>query len=177
MKYDVKNFSVLQFYLVLILVFQSFLYAQDYRQSKVFATPTASNLTYPQSIFIDSPSGHIWVTDFDNHRVLRFDVSTLTSINETTQKVMPEEYFLGQNYPNPFNAETQITFSVKLTGEVVLSVYDLLGQKISILFDGVATANTQYSVSFNAKNLTSGVYLYSLRTISGFETKQMCLLK
>lgn len=177
MKYYVNNFSTPSFFLFLILIIQSFLYSQDYRQNKVIATPTASNFTYPQSIFIDSPSGHIWITDFDNHRVLRFDVSSLTSMNEVQTTSFPGNFLLAQNYPNPFNAQTQIIFSNKLTGGAVLSVYNLLGQKIITLFDDIATANTIYSVTFNAEHLPSGVYLYSLRTTNGFEVKRMCFLK
>ena len=177
MKYYVNNFSTPSFFLFLILMLQSFLYSQDYRQNEVIATPSASNFTYPQSIFIDSPSGNIWITDFDNHRVLRFDVSSLTSVSESEKLQSPQNFLLSQNYPNPFNGETQITFSVKLTGDAVLSVYNLLGQKVITLFDNVATANTIYSVTFDAEILPSGVYLYSLRTVNGFEVNRMCLLK
>lgn len=177
MKYYVNNFSTPSFILFLILILQGSVYSQNYRQNKVIAAPTASNFTYPQSIFIDSPSGHIWITDFDNHRVLRFDVSSLTSMNEVHTTSFPGKFLLTQNYPNPFNAQTQISFSSKITGDAVLSVYNLLGQKIMTLFDDTATANTIYFVTFNAENLPSGVYLYSLRTTNGFEVKRMCFLK
>jgi hypothetical protein len=138
---------------------------------------TANNFAYPQYIFVDSPNGHIWVADFDNHRVLRFDVSTLTSLDELQSLNTPSDFFLGQNYPNPFNPITQIMFSTKITGDVTLEVYDLLGQKVAVLFDEIATANTIYSIQFDANNLTSGMYLYSLRTSNGIEVKKMCLLK
>ena len=138
---------------------------------------TANNFTYPQSIFVDSPNGHIWITDFSNHRVLRFDVSSLTSVSESGKLPSLQNFFLSQNYPNPFNGETQITFSTKSTEDVLLTVYNLLGQKIATLFDEVAAANTVYSIAFDAKNLPSGIYLYSLRTVNGNEVKRMCLLK
>ena len=169
--------STFCWYLFLFGIFQVTLFSQVQNTDNTAATPTASNFAYPQSIFVDSPNGHIWITDFDNHRVLRFDVSSLTSASESEKISSPQSFFLSQNYPNPFNGETQITFSVKLTGDAVLSVYNLLGQKVITLFDDVATANTIYSVTFDAENLPSGVYLYSLRTVNGFEVNRMCLLK
>jgi hypothetical protein len=164
-------------FLILFGVFQITVSSQNKSTDIIIATPTASNLTYPQSVFVDSPNGHIWITDFSNHRVMRFDVSTLTSVSESEKLQLLQKFSLNQNYPNPFNGGTQITFSVRLTGNTVLSVYNLLGQKIITLFEGIATANTIYSITFDAKNLPSGIYLYSLHTDSGVEVKRMCLLK
>ncbi len=141
------------------------------------AVPTASNLKYPQSLFVDSQNGHIWVTDFDNHRVLRFDVSTLTNVESERRSTTPGEYFLAQNYPNPFNPTTTITFSVTKTAQTAVTVYNLLGQEVATLFNGVTTAHTLYSMSFDAKDLPSGIYIYSLRSSNGYEVKKMCVLK
>jgi len=161
-------------FISLILFFYS---AAFFTQSKVTLPPTANNFAYPQSIFVDSHSGHIWVTDFDNHRVLRFDVSTLTGIDDSESPSGLSDYFLGQNYPNPFNAGTQIIFSTKNTDEVSVEVYNILGQKIVTLFNEIATAGTIYTIPFEGKDLPSGIYLYSIRTTSGSEVKKMCLLK
>lgn len=98
-------------------------------------------------------------------------------MSESEKLLSPQNFLLSQNYPNPFNGETQITFSTNSTEDVLLTVYDLLGQKIATLFDEVAAANTVYSIAFDAKNLPSGIYLYSLRTVNGNEVKRMCLLK
>ena len=168
-------FNKYYLFLISLGIFQITVLSQN--KSTYTLTPTASNFTYPQSVFVDSPNGHIWITDFSNHRVMRFDVSSLTSVGETEKISSLQDFFLNQNYPNPFNAETQISFSTNLTGDVVLSVYNLLGQKVIILFDGIATVNTRYSITFDAKNLPSGIYLYSLRTESGIEVKRMCLLR
>lgn len=168
-----------KYYLLLILfgIFQIAVLSQNKSTHKIAAPPTVNNFTYPQSVFVDSPNGHIWITDFDNHRVLRFDVSSLTSASESEKLQSPQNFLLSQNYPNPFNGETQITFSTNSTEDVLLTVYDLLGQKIATLFDEVAAVNTVYSIAFDAKNLPSGIYLYSLRTVNGNEVKRMCLLK
>ncbi|MBK7229072.1 MAG: T9SS type A sorting domain-containing protein [Ignavibacteriales bacterium] len=172
------NYLVTRFLLFIIFVMCSgLIIAQSNQLQNNLAVPTASNFTYPQSAFIDSHNGNIWVTDFDNNRVLRFDVSTLTAVDELQSLTSPSDFFLGQNYPNPFNPVTQIIFSTKITDDVSLEVYNLLGQKVAVLFDEIATANTIYSIQFNANSLASGIYLYSLRTSNGIDVKKMCLLK
>lgn len=154
-----------------------FIIAQSNQTENIFITPTASNFTYPQSLFVDSYNGNIWITDFDNNRVMRFDVSTLTALNEIHSINYPLDFSLGQNYPNPFNPITNISFSVRITGVVKLEVHNLLGQKVAVLFDEIAAANTIYSIRFNAENYSSGIYIYSLRTKTGIESKKMCLIK
>jgi len=175
------NFMIyrkIRYVLILFMLITSVtVYSQNVMQQEKRLAPSATNFAYPQSVFVDSKSGHIWVSDFDNNRVLRFDVSSLTAVNDSRNQMNPSGFYLGQNYPNPFNPATQIKFSTKSSGMVILSVYNIIGQKIATLFNSYATANTLYSVTFEAKNLSGGVYLYSLRTPGGSEIKKMCLLK
>jgi hypothetical protein len=171
------NINRMHFVLFLLIVLFHFTaYSQQNIPDQETAA-TATSFAYPQSIFVDSPNGHIWVTDFDNHRVLRFDVSILLSVGKTFESDIPREYSLAQNFPNPFNPTTQISFSLKNTDQASLSVFNLLGQEVSVLFNGIATSNTVYSITFDAKHLPSGMYLYSLRTSNGSEIKKMLLLK
>lgn len=163
--------------ILIILLFSGSVLSQSDMPKGNKSAPSATNFAYPQSVFVDSKSGHVWVSDFDNNRILRFDVSALTSVNESRNQESPSGFYLGQNYPNPFNPATQIKFSTKSSGTVILSVYNIIGQKIATLFNSYASANTLYSVTFDAKNLPGGVYLYSLRTPNGSEIKKMCLLK
>jgi hypothetical protein len=162
--------------LIVHLSIPSFIFSQIQISQSVTA-PIASNFAYPQSIFVDSPNGHIWITDFDNHRVLRFDISTLTSMDRVLESSVPGKYFLAQNYPNPFNPTTQILFSVPTTVQASLKVYNLLGQEVAVLFNDVAISNNGYSITFDGKNLPSGIYVYTLRTPGGVDIKKMCLLK
>jgi hypothetical protein len=173
MNYIRKSF----FYALIFVAINASLFPQSQVNSESANPPTATSFTYPQSVFVDSYNGNIWVADFDNHRILRFDVSTLTSLKESESSSQPQDFILSQNFPNPFNGETKIAFSTKLTGYVVLSVYNMLGQKITTLYQDVAIANTIYSITFTADNFSSGIYLYSLQTDYGIETKRMCLLK
>ena len=152
-------------------------YSQSNSVQHIMLPPNSNNFAYPQSVFVDSPNGNIWVTDFSNNRVLRFDVSMLTGVDKDHSSDFPGTFFLSQNYPNPFNPSTQISFSVKNSAHVSLTVYNILGQAVANLFNEIAAKNTVYSIVFDAKNLPSGIYLYSLRTPNGIEVKKMCLLK
>ena len=144
---------------------------------KVTSPPTATSFAYPQSLFVDSQNGEIWVADFDNNRVLRFDVTSLTGVDVSCAAAPTEVYALDQNYPNPFNPATTITFAVKNTGYASVKVFNLIGQEVTTLFDAVAVAHEQYTLSFSAGGLSSGIYIYMLRSANGTQVKRMTLLK
>jgi hypothetical protein len=78
----------------------------------------------------------------------------------------PVSFTLGQNYPNPFNPSTRIPFTVSREERVALEVYNILGQRVAVLADGIMQAGT-YSATFDAKGLASGVYVYRLTGSSG----------
>ncbi len=90
---------------------------------------------------------------------------------------IPEEFSLLQNYPNPFNPQTTIFYSIPQTSTVTLKVYDLMGREVAILIQNERKAPGNYEISFNASNLSSGVYFYKLQTQSYVETKRMVLIK
>ena len=87
-----------------------------------------------------------------------------------------EEYLLMQNYPNPFNPLTKITFQIPEAGLVKLKVYDLLGNEVASLVDGVVNAGI-HEVSFDASELTSGVYIYTLFAGDFIRSNKMILMK
>jgi hypothetical protein len=89
---------------------------------------------------------------------------------------IPQAFQLQQNYPNPFNPSTVISYSLEKAGNVTLKVYNMLGQEVATLVNGFQTVNT-YNVTFNASSLSSGIYLYELRTGSNVVTKKMILMK
>jgi hypothetical protein len=89
---------------------------------------------------------------------------------------MPLTFHLGQNYPNPFNSKSKIKYQISKMAEVTLAVYDLLGREARILFKGVRSPGA-YEVSFDASNLPSGVYFYTLRAGEFSETKKMVLVR
>ncbi|MCB9250517.1 MAG: T9SS type A sorting domain-containing protein [Ignavibacteriales bacterium] len=101
-------------------------------------------------------------------------VPTPTDVNslETT----PNEYELAQNYPNPFNPSTTISYNLPNSGFTKLSVYNSLGQEVQSLINDNQSAGT-HTVNFNASNLPSGMYFYSLTSGNFTQTNKMILMK
>jgi hypothetical protein len=89
---------------------------------------------------------------------------------------LPSGYSLSQNYPNPFNPTTTIEFSVPQSGFVSLKVFDLLGREVATLANEVKTAGN-YRATFDARNLPSGTYFYSLKTDGYSSVKSMVIVK
>jgi hypothetical protein len=89
---------------------------------------------------------------------------------------IPNYYFLEQNYPNPFNPVTNIKFGIPETGNVRLVVFDILGREVTTLMNEHKNPGT-YEVKFDASQLASGIYFYSLQTERVTETKRMLLVK
>jgi hypothetical protein len=87
----------------------------------------------------------------------------------------PVSYSLS-NYPNPFNPATNIKFSIVKSGNVKLTVYNMLGKEIKGLVNGIVTKGT-YEINFDASGLASGVYIYKLATEEKTFTGKMTLLK
>lgn len=85
-------------------------------------------------------------------------------------------YRLLSNYPNPFNPNTVIHFSVKDAGLVSLKVFDILGREVAVLVNDIKEAGN-HSVEFNASNLPSGVYLYTIQVNGYANSKKMLLVK
>ena len=90
---------------------------------------------------------------------------------------VPTEFSLLQNYPNPFNPSTMIRYTLKISGVVRLSVYDLLGREVAVLVNNEIKTAGQHRTVFDATNFPSGVYFYKLQTKSYTESKRMILIK
>ncbi|HPD67970.1 MAG TPA: putative Ig domain-containing protein [Ignavibacteriales bacterium] len=89
---------------------------------------------------------------------------------------LPRDFGLEQNYPNPFNPTTVIKYQIPYDGYITLKVYDILGKEVVTLVNDYVTAG-YYSYNFNASNLPSGVYFYSLNSGKLKITKKMILVK
>jgi N-acetylmuramoyl-L-alanine amidase len=89
---------------------------------------------------------------------------------------LPSEYSLEQNYPNPFNPSAEIRYGVGRSGQVTIKVYDLLGREVAVLLDRHMEAG-RYSVRFDGRGLSSGMYVY--RMTAGGQTfiRKMLLTK
>lgn len=98
------------------------------------------------------------VTDVEDFKITKFD------------------YQLYQNYPNPFNPVTTIRFEIPKQQNIKLSIYDILGREVRVLFDGMAPAGLM-AIDFKADELASGIYIYQLVTDDFSVSKKMVLLK
>jgi hypothetical protein len=88
----------------------------------------------------------------------------------------PTSFALLQNYPNPFNPSTKISFFLDKSGFTTLSVYNMLGQKVSDLLAQEMNSG-RHDLNFDASNLSTGVYFYRLESAGQISTKKMMLIK
>lgn len=102
--------------------------------------------------------------------------TTAASTAVEQENGLPTAYNLEQNYPNPFNPSTKISFSIPQSGFTRLVVYNLLGKEVAQLVNRNLNAGN-YTFEFNANNLPSGLYLYSLSSGNYSVTKKMLLMK
>ena len=132
----------------------------DYRQKNVLIR-----------IGVYSPYGTYYLDDIE----IADSTGYATGISDFAG-IIPENYELSQNYPNPFNPTTTIRYALPAESKVILTVYNLLGQRIAELVDEVQSSGYHEKL-FNAANLASGVYLYSLTAVSSDGTKNFSVTK
>lgn len=113
--------------------------------------------------------------------VSSIDTFTITFVKKLTgiedERIIPSSFFVEQNYPNPFNPTTTIKFGLPKDEIVDLRIYNILGQEVAaILINQLVKAGT-HSVSFNGNELSSGTYLYRLKSGANIVTKKMLLIK
>lgn len=87
------------------------------------------------------------------------------------------EFYLQQNYPNPFNPSTNISFYLPKAGIVDLRIYNSLGEECGVILNRINLQNGLHNYNFDSSNLTSGVYIYTIKTDFGMLSKKMMVLK
>ncbi len=109
--------------------------------------------------------------------------SAVTALNDLPNKTIVSSFVLKQNYPNPFNPTTTIEFVLNKSGfaKVKLEVYNMLGQRVKTLYNGVLDAGT-YKFQWDGTNqaaqrVASGMYIYRLEVDQKAMVKQMVLIK
>jgi photosystem II stability/assembly factor-like uncharacterized protein len=132
-------------------------------------TPTAQDLNSIHSF--DGTNG--WAVG--NLGVIIANYTPPTNV-ENENNIAPNSLVLEQNYPNPFNPSTTIKFSVPERSNTIIKVYNTVGSEVASLLNEVKQPGT-YEVDFNATNLSSGTYFYSIETDNFREVKKMMLLK
>jgi len=121
------------------------------------------------------PSGKIILSDIQTGLYVFSFTGAVTSVPDLPSNV-PTSFHLNQNYPNPFNPTTVITYGLPRQSNVVLKVYNLLGEQVRTLVNGIQDAGFR-SITFDASDLPSGVYFYRLQTESYTETRKMMIAR
>ncbi len=136
-------------------------YSDDYFTDKINFRYVNDTLLLAQQVFVEG-------------------VTSLTSVEEDDKK--PDGFYLSQNYPNPFNPSTTIRYSIPVQSQVTINIYNALGENIADLINSNQSAGS-YEVSWDAENVASGIYFYSIEAIPSDGTdyshsvKKMILLK
>ena len=142
------------------------------RQISVTLSPSIlRNATYRVNAVLTS-------TVYDTTMILpiTFVVQHILATPKPPIKEVPKDFALQQNYPNPFNPTTSLSFALPKAEHVQLRVYNSLGQLVTTLVDETRTAGN-YTVTWDAHNVSTGLYLYQIRAGNFVETRKMLLMK
>lgn len=123
-------------------------------------------MVYPIWMRLDQNMLSVWMIRYKGER----------HMTDSQDTEYPLHFELKQNYPNPFNPSTTIGYSLDKTEKVTMQVFDVLGNKVADLLDKRMNPGL-HEVSFNAENLTSGVYIYRLQAGDRILSRKMLLMK
>ena len=125
------------------------------------------------TLIVVMPEDEQIFTTTDDFEVVEVLVANSDSFVNVTELI---EFSLSSAYPNPFNPTTTIEFSAPEAGYASVKVYNLMGQVVGVLMDGMVDANT-YNLTWNAKELSSGIYMIKAESNGKIATQKVMLLK
>ncbi len=102
------------------------------------------------------------------------EIITHTAAGE--KKLGEHELILNQNYPNPFNSSSVIEYSVPLDGNILIELFNAIGERVKTLVNKFQTKGV-YTINLSSDDLSSGIYLYKLQTETKFVTKKLLIIK
>lgn len=115
--------------------------------------------------------GGFWEEGVNTSGILNVEESV-----SITEEEVPVSFTLDQNYPNPFNPSTSIRFGLPEAADVTLEVFNMLGQRVSVLVSE-SRSSGYHTINFDASDLSSGVYIYRIQAGSYVETRKLTLIK
>lgn len=141
-----------------------------------FSNPRLLNSFFTPTTYVGAfdPNGDRWDLPWANYDPQ--NTNYVLSVEENQLSSLPTDFSLSQNYPNPFNPSTKIVYSVAKPSKVKLYITNILGQVVGELVNDYREVGT-YEINYNADNLTSGLYIYTLEAGNTRLSKKMTLLK
>ncbi len=180
------------------IVQYSFLWSESFNNGNTWFSPieynnttgalfiNASQWSYLNGSYLEVPSLYLADTVrgcgvFGDHDPVQvpwmFRLFTRVITDDVDEKIQfAKKFFLSQNHPNPFNPSTTIRFDVPQDNNVTIAVYDMLGRHIATVVDEFKRAG-KHSVTFDGSQLSSGIYIYTMRSGKYFSTRKMVLQK
>jgi glucose/arabinose dehydrogenase len=163
----------------------AYIYA-DYCTGRIWMLKYANGNITADSLLIDSPyfitsfgvdqSNELYIIHQTTPaKIMRFSKNTSIGISGNNN-ILPEKYSLEQNYPNPFNSMTNIKFQMLNAGIASIKVFDISGKEVSTILNNRLNPGT-YEIQFNARDIASGIYFYTLKTDEFKETRRMVIIK
>ena len=133
----------------------------------------------------------LFITDKDGQIVFKENITSgipsnisdvILSYLSVEDNFIHKEFHLEQNYPNPFNGRTNINFSIPFSAYVDLKIFDMNGEVVKTLYQGYHNNNEQSKIIWDGKNdlnkqVSSGIYLYSIESLGSVRTKKLTLIK
>jgi len=147
----------------------------------LWETIPAPDSTFPDGTISSALFYRLAAIDAGGHRSTPTDELSLAPTGIEESSSIPKQYKLAQNYPNPFNPKTTIRFTLLKAERVDLSIYNILGQKVTTLINGEKEAGN-HQVEWDATDekgtaVTSGIYFYRIETFNFRQVKRMLFLK
>ncbi len=141
-------------------------------------TSGETNYEYIDTRVVNNVTYYYRLRDIDiNGRITEHDITvTATPRFDNPDPMTIDSYKLYQNVPNPFNPTTIITYDIAEAGMVSLKVFNIEGREVATLVNDVQDQD-RYTVTFDVKNLASGIYFYRLETSDFIATKKMVVIK
>jgi hypothetical protein len=126
-------------------------------------------------VYPGNPSRKTLLLNYQNFALVAYKMADILTSIENKQSMI-SGFSLNQNYPNPFNPSTKISFNLMKMNNVILSVYDTAGKLVKTLVNRMMEAG-DHTITFDASNLATGIYYYTISSGDFKDTKKMVLLK
>lgn len=146
-----------------------------YRYDSSFTNPpeiVSSGHDGPADIYVNQRDNILCVPNFYPHTIEFIELSP----NDIAEPELPDRICYSKNYPNPFNSRTTIEYTIAVSSNVRLDIFDLMGNKVTTLVNGNQQAGSHKTI-WNAAGFASGMYFYTVQTADYTKTGKMTLLK